>query len=191
MLFEVDDQSRVWSHSQFAGFNRYDGKDAQELANDIIAFTTDENFPAAITRFGRIVRYWGVLAEVTILSLTITTNEYGYDRIEYCMIADNIFSFPSNPAYPWRAETGDEITAFAYGGAAFFEQGGRYLLLLDPSEGGPFINDSAAIINADGTITAESQQEIYNAFLEFNGYTVAQMAEEAERAKVWHERFAK
>jgi len=47
-----------------------------------------------------------------------------------------------------------------------------------------------AKINVDGTITALSLDEPYSAFLEYNGYTIAQMAEEAERAKIWHERFA-
>ena len=191
VLFEVDDKGRVWSHSNFDGFNRYDGKDTSELVNSIISVTSDENFSAAITRFGRIATYWGTLTEVTVLSSTRTVSEYGYDQIEYRMRADNVLSIGSDPNYTWQPQTGTEFTAISHGELEYLEQGGQYLMLLDPSDGGPYIEPSrVARINVDGTITALSLDEPYSAFLEYNGYTIAQMAGEAERAKIWHERFA-
>lgn len=183
VLFEIDDQSRVWSHSQFEGFNQYDGKDAQELANDIISFTSDENFSAAITVFGRIVRDWGVLAEVTIT----------FDRSsnQYRLIVDNILSVSSNPWYTWQPTVGIEINFIAYNGIEYLNDGGHYLMLLDPSEGGPYVEMSrVAVINTDGMITAIPVTDCDNVFSEYNGYTTAQMAEEAERAKEWHEQYA-
>ena len=66
---------------------------------------------------------------------------------------------------------------------------------LDPSEGGPYIGAArAASINPDGTITAIPLSDRDNwersVFSEFDGYTVEQMREEAQRAKTWHESYA-
>jgi hypothetical protein len=196
VLFEVDDEGRVWSHSEQKGFNCFDGKYAQELTDDIISITSDENFSAGITLFGRIAHGWGRLTEVTILSATHTVSEYGDDQIEYRMRADNIISVASNPAYTWQPEMGGEFTAISHGAVEYLEQGKRYLIHLDPSDGGPYIEEArTAVINADDTITAiplsEQNNWQKNIFLEFNGYTVAQMQAEAERAKAWHSRYAK
>ena len=58
------------------------------------------------------------------------------------------------------------------------------LLLFDPSEGGPYFEErSVARINADGTITAISEENLFSAF---NGFTVEQVKVEAERAIEWH-----
>ncbi|MCL2085110.1 MAG: hypothetical protein FWH06_07640 [Oscillospiraceae bacterium] len=195
VLFEVDDKGRVWSHSAFEEFNRYDGSDTGVLADSITitALTSDENFPAAITMFGRIASGWGRLTEVTVLTVTHSVSEYGYNQVEYRMRADNILLIASNPAFTWQPEIGGEFTAISHGKLEYLEQGGRYLVHLDPSESGPYIEDArAAIINADGTITAIPCQNDWqkNIFAEYDGYTVAQMAEEAERANAWHERYA-
>jgi hypothetical protein len=130
--------------------------------------------------------------EVTVLSSANTFNEYGYGQIEYQMKAENVLSVAASPWYTWRPETGDEFIAISHGNAVFLEQGKRYLMLFDPSDGGPYIEPSrVASINADGTITALSLEEEYSAFLEYNGYTATQMQAEAERAKMWHEAHAK
>ena len=44
VLFEVDQEERVWSHSIDKGFNSYDGKLITELSSDIIELTSQENF---------------------------------------------------------------------------------------------------------------------------------------------------
>ena len=97
--------------------------------------------------------------------------------------------------HTWQPESGDEITVISYGNAAYLEQGKRYLIMIDPSEGGPYIEAArAANINADGTITAiplsEKNSWQRNIFTEFSGYTLAQMREEAQRAKTWHDIYA-
>jgi len=186
VLFEVDDQGRAWTHSSFDGFKRFDGENADVLAKAVTALTSDENFSAAITTFGQIARNWGVLAKTTILSVIPAKDKWGYDCANYTLNADDILSI-SDERRPWQPEKGDIINAVSYADIDIphVEQGGRYLIFLDPSEDGPYIEKSrVAKINADGTITAVSEDNI---FAGFNGYTVEQMKEAAERAKAWHE----
>ena len=111
------------------------------------------------------------------------------------MRVDDVLSVAATNWSSWQPETGDEIIAISHDSTAYLEQGGRYLMHLDPSEGGPYIEAArVARVNADGTITAIplSNQDNWqrSVFSEFDGYTVAQMQEQAERAKAWHERFA-
>ena len=185
VLFEVDDKGLVWSHSRYPDFSRFDGKAAGVLTEAVTAFTSDENFTAATTTFGQIIRHWGVFAEVTVLSEIATVGRWGDDQYHFTLKADDILSV-SNVWSPLRPEKGSEIRAVSYI-PGYLEKGGRYLVLLDPSEDGPYIDPSrAAKINNDGTITAED-----SVFERFNGYTVAQMAEIAERAKAWHDRYVR
>ena len=191
VLFEVDDQSRIWSHSQFEGFSRFNGKDASVLADSIAALTSDENFSSAITTFGRIAREWGALVEATVVTVTQTNDQWGYELVEYYIRADNVLSVAANPWYTWAAASGDEMSVISNGNIEHFKPGERYLLLLDPSEGGPYTSpERAAIIGEGGTIAPLATSEWTSVFAEFDGYTVAQMGEEALRAIAWHERYA-
>lgn len=193
--FEIDDRGRVWTHSPHEDFNRFDGEDASALAEAIAVLTSDENLPAVITSFGQIARHWGVLVEATVMSASHTKDQWGDDHYVYSLSADNILSVSSNRWYSLQPEDGDEISAISYG-PKYLELGGQYLIFLDPSEGGPYIEPGrVAKINDDGTITAISPVTEYmpytNVFEEYGGFTVAQMKEEAERAKAWHESYAK
>jgi hypothetical protein len=186
VLFEIDDKGRVWSHAWSEDFNRFDGEYAGVLAEAITDMTSDENFSAAVNSFGYIAREWGVLAEVTILSMSHIIEEWGHYRYEYVLNITSVLSISASPYYTWRSNDGDNITGVSYTSGEHLEQGGRYLMLLDLSEDGPYINlGLTAIINDDGTITAVPDE--YSAFEEYNGFTVGQMKEEAERAKAWHE----
>ena len=195
VLFELDDRGRVWSHSSFEGFSRFDGQDASVLAEAVTLLTADENFPAAATLFGLIVRNWGVLAEVTVLSVTPGADEWGYPQFHYALSADVVHSI-SAEWRPWQPEAGDEFRAVSYASSYddfHLEPGGRYLALLDPSEDGPYIErQRIAAINADGTITAfPGDASSPNAFEPFDGLTPEQIGAEAERAQTWHETHAR
>ena len=192
VLFEVDDQGRIWSHSQFDGFNQFDGQDAGIVAGIVTTMTSDENFPSAVTYYGRIARAWGVVAELTVLSVNESFDKWGYSQAEYRVIVDNVISIVSMPWHEREPMIRDEITVFSPGQAEHIAQGGRYLVLLDLSENGPYIDISkTAQIADDGTITAmPSSQEQQNIFTEFDGYTISHMREEARRAKLWHETYA-
>jgi hypothetical protein len=79
-------------------------------------------------------------------------------------------------------------------------QGGRYLFLLGGYAPGAeaiqwYANSwGIAKINDDGTITPipfVSKHETYNVFTEFDGFTVEQLKEAAERARIWYEKYSK
>jgi len=52
-------------------------------------------------------------------------------------ISDMILSSRS-----WQPQTGTEFTAISHGELEYLEQDGQYLMLLDPSDGGPYIEPS-------------------------------------------------
>ena len=186
VLFEIDDQGRIWSHSQHEGFNQFDGQDANVVADIVTAMTTDENLPAVITSFGYIANNWGVLAEVTVLETEQDSERLEWVQNLYVMSVDSVLSIAPNDWYTWRPKNNDEIRAVSY---CELEPGARYLILFDPSDGGPYIDEmKVARANADGTISAISDESIFTGF---NGYTVGQMKEEAERAIAWHMIYAK
>jgi len=60
--------------------------------------------------------------------------------------------------------------------------GGIFSVLIEPK--------LTAKINADGTIAAIPDED-GNVFEEYNGFTVEQMKDEAERAKAWHRDYVK
>ena len=74
--------------------------------------------------------------------------------------------------------------------------GEQYLVFITPSGSDwsspfTFFNESAARINADGTITPVSGEgNIWNVFDGFDGYTVERMVELAFLANTWHEMYA-
>ena len=196
VLFEVDDKGQVWSHSPRSGFNRFDGEDARVLADAVTTFMSDENLSAAITSFGNIARSWGVLAETTVLYFSPKTDQWDNECYLYTLRVDNILSIPSNVKYSWLPKDGDErITRAIYTTVYFtdfLDEGGRYLILLESRNDEPsFQMRMIAAINEDGTITGisfEDEPMYYESvFEEYNGYTLAQMKDEAERAKAWHE----
>jgi hypothetical protein len=195
VLFEVDDKGLIWSHSPYEGFSRFDGRGANELADAILAITSDENLPAAVTTFGQIARHWGVLVDVTVLSEAKAPDMWGMERFEYVIKVNGVLSGPDDTDY----QGGDarEIKAYSYatGATGFLAIGGRCLMFLDYSEGGPYLSpERTAYISADGTIApipdAAGYTPYANVFGEFGGSTLAEMAEEAARAKAWQARYA-
>jgi len=192
VLFEVDDNGLIWSHSQFEGINRFDGQPAGVVADAFTVIASDPNIYAASTLFGRIARTWGRLVEVTVLGFTDPDTAWGgpasdpnvtWDQSQNRTLLkiDNVLSVGVNDNYSWFPKDGDEIAVFSYGK---LEQGARFLMLLDPSEDGPYVdNQKVARINDDGTITALIKE---GAFAEFNGRTVEYMKDQAERAIEWY-----
>ena len=196
VLFEVDDKGRVWSHSKYEDFKRFDGKDANILLEAITAFTSDENFSAAVSRFGLIVRSnWAILMEATFVSVIPMEDKWDNNCYENTFIVDNIISTAENLKQP---DTGDEIQLISYSSltSIHLEQGGWYLIFCAPYEDGAQIDtESIAKINDDGTIseifTPDDYRRYHRAFEGYNGYTVEQMQKEAERAKAWNESHVK
>jgi len=148
--------------------------------------TTDENYTAATTTFGYITNSWGILAEVTITGTAHDPERWEWEQNLLVMNADRILSIAQADWHSWHPENNDEIIAVS---RCHLEIGERYLILFDPSDGGPYIEEGrVAKINSDGTITAISED---SAFTEFNGRTVEQMKTEAERSITWHNTHAR
>ena len=188
VLFEVDDRGRVWTHSQYGDFKRFDGEDTGTLANTIEALTSDKDFSAATTSFGSIARHWGILVETTVISETLNTDQWGYKQYGYVLSSNSILSTATATGSDHEWLDDDEIHAVSYT-PDLLEPGMQYLIFLDSSEDGPFVVETCvAKINDDGTITAIHSPYGYNTFDEFNGFTPRQMADLAERSKAWHEK---
>ena len=199
VLFEVDDKGCVWSHSAYEGFKRFDGNDVNILVNELTAMISDENFFAAVSRFGLIVRGNGsVLMEVTHLSVTSKKNILAHTENEYYEHAFRVEKILSTPAERFPSyDAGDEIKAISYDSITkiHLEINGRYLIFYYPDEEGlqQIGTGDTAKINGDGTITEVFTPPDYShrAFEGYNGYTVAQMEEEAKRAKAWQDTHVK
>jgi hypothetical protein len=176
VLFEVDDNGMIWSHSPFPHLNKYDGRPALELAQAIVDITEDADFEIAVTWFGRTGAEPELLTfgEMTALSASESFNNWGMSEYSYTLLTEN----------------GEEITARSHV-ANLFEIGGRYLVFIYNFDGDFYINaGDTARINADGTITPIRNADInWSIFDDFDGYTVEQLFDIVRRAAAFYDRF--
>jgi len=195
VLFEIDDKGCIWSHSSQKSFYEYDGKHASTVANAINILTLDKNMLAANTEFGYTASGGSTsLMEVTVLSVENTApdiNEWGFGNYSCILEVNSILSISDYTQDRWKLMKGDTIDAFSYSHPEDIKQlesGKRYLMILDfqPSRI-HLILWRVARINDDNTITAisSSYEGKENILKSYNGCTVNQMKEEAERARSW------
>ncbi|MCL2562849.1 MAG: hypothetical protein FWE08_02290 [Oscillospiraceae bacterium] len=195
VLFEVDDNGLIWSHSSLESFSRFDGEGASVVVDEILEITSDENFDAATTSFGYWAgRDWASLVEFTVLSVTrvegVPDSWSGGRHYRLVLYIDDVL-VPGNDAPPSRGN--EVITILHYTASGQLEEGQRYLSLTHsfvPNNYGPHSLDSRIIarINEDGTITA-IPSGFY--FRDFDGFTVEQMRELTERSRAWYEAHVK
>lgn len=183
VLFEVDDKGKVWSHSDFEKLNYFDGKDTSVLSDMITQMTSDKNFSSAISPLGQMIRSWGdigVLAEVKVSSAETEKNQWGDENWKY--------SF--NEFKPLFNTTKKNIGAYEFAGnKAALKVGSKYLLMLDYSENGPYIESSrAAKLNENGTISPVDSDG-FNIFEEFDGYNINEIKAVVEKAQLWAKEF--
>jgi hypothetical protein len=162
-----------------------------------------------------------VLAIVTAVSTdpTLLWADIDMWTIRYTVRVDEILSVPTpfglrrggwyDTKLRWREhwqvggqwwqelEQGDEITAEnTTTGVDLLESGERYLVFITPryiswSSQFEFFSESAARINADGTITPIwNEGDNWNEFNDFSGYTIERLAELAYLANTWHEKYS-
>lgn len=183
VLFEVDDNGDIWSHSQFSKLNFFDGKGASELSKAILAMTSNENIYSAISDVGRMMRNWGdgaIIAELRISSAKSEKNKWGNDCWRYTFSKFNPL-LKTNVKNVGAVAFSDENKAL--------EVGSEYLIILDNSEDGPYIENSrVAKIGYDGTISPLNNDSD-NYFASFKGYTVEQIRDVVIRAKAWQKEF--
>ncbi|MFT4143265.1 MAG: hypothetical protein QM644_02330 [Mobilitalea sp.] len=166
VLFEIDNEGLIWSHSAYEDFNRFDGKGYQAVVDEIISITQDDTVMLAASRFGMTLKGFQ-LAEVTILSeATEEENEYGYAEMVYNAKVESTLS---------GDELSSEISIRSYADEnLILTNGGRYLLFVDNYENKHFINTGMiAQVNEDGKI--QNLGDNRGSFNEYNGYTVAEM----------------
>jgi hypothetical protein len=193
VLYEVDDNGKIWSHSPNQHFNQYDGQNSDVVANYIIDFTSDENFTIAVSKFG-----WAAsnitLAEVTVTSVSETVSAWGDPYYNYVLDAEVLSAgknyVPQNGIIP-------AVSMFF---SPPLVQGERYLLFLEKYgeyEPAPSVDIShAAKINSNGTLTPyadivnkSSREQFMSVFSGLEDCTVAELTELAEKAKSWHEKY--
>ncbi|MDF2843518.1 MAG: hypothetical protein K0R00_1944, partial [Herbinix sp.] len=168
VLFEIDDEGLIWSHSTYEDFNRFDGKGYQAVVDEIISITQDDLVMLAASRFGMTLNGFQ-LAEVTVLSeATEEENEYGYAEMVYKAKVESTLS---------GEELTSEISIRSYADETLtLNNGGRYLLFIDNYENKHFINTGMiARVNEDGKI--QDLGDNRGPFDGYNGYTVTEMQE--------------
>ncbi len=167
VLFEIDDQGKIWSHSDYADFNRYDGEDYQEVTKEITRISQDEALMLATSSFGMALRDWQLL-EVTVLTDSVQEkDEYGYSEAVYSARVESTLS----------GEEPERELDLRYSGKgdALLKKGERYLLFVDNYEGKHYINsDMSAAVEADGTIKNLGGEG--SIFEEYNGYKVEEIS---------------
>ncbi len=172
VLFEIDEEGHIWSHSDYTDFNRFDGRDYQTVTDEILRISQDDTLMLAASKFGMLLQGWK-LYEATILSNRAEEkNEYGY--------AEEVYT-----AHVERSLSGDEpeaeITVRSYANEDLpLNKGERYLLFVDHHDEMHYINSNMiAGVAADGTIRNLGDDR--SPFADFNGYTVDQMQELANK----------
>ncbi len=173
VLFEVDDKGRIWSHSDYSDFSRFDGEDYQVVTDEVLRITQDDTLMLATSELGMALQGWQQLLEVTIQSdKAEETNEYGYTEAVYRARVEKIL----NGAEPeteviLRSNSNEDLP---------LNKGERYLLFVDSYDDMHYINaNMMAGVNTDGTIKNLGNNR--SPFAEYNGYTVEKMQELADQ----------
>lgn len=199
VLFEIDDEGIVWSHSDWYEFNKYDGKNVEYFISVLENMFSDDDFLLANSPFAKTLQNW-TLADIEILSVSDEKfTDFGYDitysYLDYEYTANEVFSVPRYGNAP-PIKNIEYITVYADSGISL-SVGKRYLIFLDR-----YINslsydnnnnkvdeiviriDSNMIaeINDDNTITAIGD----SVFAPYNGYTINDMRDLVSRISLWH-----
>ena len=172
VLFEIDDTGRIWSHSDYSDFNRFDGEDYHAVTEELQRIIQDETLMLAASEFG--MAFSGrQLLEVTILSdRSEEKNEYGYAEVVYTAHVEKTLS---------GGEPGTEITVRSYADEKLsLNRGERYLFFVDNYDEKHYINaNMMAGVTAEGTIQDLGGDR--SPFADYNGYTVEKLQELADK----------
>lgn len=176
VLFEIDNEGIIWSHSTYEDFNRFDGKDYQTTVDEIISITKNDTVMLAASRFGTTLNGFQ-LAEVTILSeATEEEDEYGYAEIVYNAKVERTLS---------GDDLSSEIAIRSYAGEKLLlTKDIRYLLFIDNYNNKHYINTGMiASVNDEGTINNLGDNR--GPFEGYDGYTVAEMQGLTDKVMVY------
>ncbi len=172
LLFEIDEEGRIWSHSDHADFNRFDGEGYQSVTEEIIRITQDEDRMLAASEFGMVMRGRQLL-EVTVLSEgREEENEFGYAEIAYTAHVERALS---------GGELDGELSLRSYADEELpLSVGNRYLVFVDHYDEKHYISlNMMARVGEDGRIQKPEGER--NPFAEYEGYTGEEIAALAAR----------
>jgi hypothetical protein len=194
VMFQVDDQGRVWSHSSHEGFNQFDGEDVSVIVGAINDLTAHPHFDLALTTFGKAVRDYA-LTDITVHSVEEHRRDNGV-TVNLVTFDAKFLSTPTD-AYPWwnlndRVIVGECLSsAGLHSIIAPFESGERYLVFL------PRVHYAGreqsisplwgASVRSDGTISGLNQDAPYvRPFVDFEGFTIDEIIEQTEFVREWY-----
>ncbi len=168
VLFEIDNQGKIWSHSDYTDFNRYDGKDYQVVTNHIISMSQEDNLKLATSSFGRALRDSQLLEVTVIADPKRKKVEYGGTESIYTTHVERVLSGEQPKDELLIGTDNDEM--------ALLKKGERYLLFVYTYKGKLYMNSYlVASVNKDGTIS--NLEDEGRAFEDYNGYTVDKISE--------------
>lgn len=193
VLFEIDDTGKVWSHSDFEDFNRYDGKSVESLINDLKNMFSNDDFMLANTPFSHTLNGW-TLADITISAKSNEKiDKYGSGYFNYAFTLHKILSNPSHSNSAPIEETGNIKVYTDESDSIKLLPGNRYLICLDRYEDEIHVNSRmiAKVVN-DETITAilapDNQSYLgASVFTPYDGYKISDIREMVLRIDAWRE----
>jgi len=173
VMFEVDDSGRVFSHSEYPDFKRFDGQPYRVLHDAMLEITQDAQRMIAYSRLGRALRGSATLAQVKIMSNEGTQqNEDGTMQWEVYQV--RVTRQADGGALPetFRLRVYSDVGA-TQRKDKILREGGVYLMAVSRGEEGYSVSDSscAEILPDERLRCVES--EFGNAFDDYEGKTAA------------------
>ena len=192
VLFEIDDVGRVWSHSDFEDFNRYDGEDIEILVGELMNMIQNDDFMLANSPFSNTLRSW-TLADITIRDKSdIKTDENtGFSYISLSFTLNEILSDPNHSDSAPLGDSGNIKVYADESDKINLLPENRYLLCLDRFRDDIYVNSRMiAKVESDGTITAipapdEGSYVGGSIFTPYNGCTISDFREMVSRIDLW------
>ncbi|MCL2298655.1 MAG: hypothetical protein FWC27_00730 [Firmicutes bacterium] len=180
VLFEVDEQGKIYSHSSFEDFAAYDGKPWQDLMEAIQNIVRDNPLLVQYPRFSKVLREGVPLAEITVLDAGTKGDAGGSPYLSQRVRAERVLRQGTGKSYHVKLSEGP-FTLNTFGHEPQAQPGERYLVFIYGNEHEySFEQNRAARINADGTIAPLTED--WNAFSELAGMTVEQVLVLLEKA---------
>lgn len=168
VLFEIDNRGKIWSHSQYSDFNRYDGEDYIAVVNHIKSMTEDDDLMLASSPFGMALREWQLL-EVTV------TDEPKEEKVQS---GGTEIIYPAQVVRALSGEMpgGDFLINAGKNEEISLKKGERYLLFVDNYAGKHYMKTTmiASVNQYDKIKDLGIEGSIWK---DYNGYKVDKISE--------------
>lgn len=182
VLFEIDEEGLVYSHSDFPDLSVFDGKDYKLLVEEIEKITQDEALMLRYSDMGKMMQNHQ-LAEVEILSNTLQKtlkNDYG-DGTEYS--SEMVFYEARLIKNLGKEAIADDLTLWFYKDESIpLERNKPYIMFVSLFDEGYMVNNnSLAIVEADEYIKTIKFDSVYkHPFEKYDGLPLNDLIGAAE-----------